>query len=89
MNGRALELAGITAATPDPPKGVFERDPRTGEPSGTLCEAAQALVERVAPKPTAEDDLRALRAALREMNRHGITSFIDASVGESDLGNPS
>jgi hypothetical protein len=84
VNGRALEIAGIGRDTPDPPKGVIERDPRTREPSGTLRETAQALLEPVLPKPTPEADLRALRTALAEMNRHGITSFIDASAGERE-----
>ena len=39
-NSRALELAGITRDTPDPPDGRVERDPRTGEPSGTLDQRA-------------------------------------------------
>jgi predicted amidohydrolase YtcJ len=84
VNTRALERAGITAGTPDPPKGVIERDPRTGVPSGTLRESAEDLVERHVPTPTAEEDVEALRAAVREMNRYGITSFIDASVGEAE-----
>jgi predicted amidohydrolase YtcJ len=83
VNSRALERAGITAETPDPPKGVIERDPETGAPTGTLRETAQDLVERLLPQPTLEDDVEALRAALREMNRFGITSFVSASVGEA------
>jgi predicted amidohydrolase YtcJ len=82
-NSRALELAGITADSVDPPKGVIERDPATGAPSGTLRETAQGLVHRLLPKPTPDEDLRALRTALREMNGYGITSFIDAAVAES------
>ncbi len=38
-SSRALELAGISARTPDPEDGVIERDARTGEPSGTLRES--------------------------------------------------
>lgn len=82
-NTKALAEAGISAQTPDPPKGVIERDPETGEPSGTLRETAQALVTNRIPTPTPAEDVEALRAALREMNRRGITSFIDASVGET------
>jgi predicted amidohydrolase YtcJ len=84
-NSKALALAGIEADTPDPPKGVIERDPGTGEPSGTLRETATALIEAKIPKPTAMENAAALKAALREMASVGVTSFIDAWVSESQL----
>jgi hypothetical protein len=84
-NSLALALAGIDARTPDPPKGVIERDPRTGEPSGTLRETANELIEALIPRPTAEEQAAALRAALREMASLGITSFVDAWVNEAQL----
>ena len=43
VNTKALELAGITAATLDPRDGRIERDP-DGSPSGTLHEGAMDLV---------------------------------------------
>ena len=82
VNSRALELAGITADTPNPPQGVIERDPATGEATGTLRETAQALVSDLLPETTPEDDVAALRAALQFMHSLGITSFVDAAVGE-------
>ncbi len=82
VNSRALALAGITADTPNPPQGVIERDPATGEATGTLRETAQALVSDLLPKTTPEEDVAALRAALQFMHSKGITSFIDAAVGE-------
>lgn len=48
VSSRALELAGITAATTDPPGGVIERLP-DGEPAGTLRETAMDLVTGVLP----------------------------------------
>jgi hypothetical protein len=48
VNSRALELAGITTATVDPPGGVIERLP-DGEPAGTLRETAMDLVTSVLP----------------------------------------
>ena len=48
-NSKALELAGVTRDTPDPPGGIIMRDPRTGEPTGTLKEAAAGLVRRLIP----------------------------------------
>lgn len=85
VNTRALELAGVTRETPNPPKGVIERDPVTGEPSGTVRETAQAPFRKLLPQPTPEQDVEALRAALRHLNALGITSFIEASAGERDL----
>jgi predicted amidohydrolase YtcJ len=82
-NSTALELAGITAETPDPPLGVIERDP-DGSPSGTLRETAQELVRAAMPKPTLEDNVVALRAGIAHLNSRGITSFIDAWVGLED-----
>ena len=42
VNSKALELAGINAKTPDPVPGVsyFQRDPKTGEPTGWVVETA-------------------------------------------------
>src|SRR6476619_2576421 len=80
VNSRALELAGLTAETPDPPDGRIERDP-TGAPSGTLHEGAVALEERLAPLPTAAEQLAGLLAAQQVMFSVGITAWQDAAVG--------
>jgi hypothetical protein len=79
-NSEALRRAGITAATADPPKGKIERDPLTREPSGALRETAMDLVAVLLPDPSFAEEVEALATAIREMNRFGITSFIDASV---------
>ena len=50
------------------------RDPRTGEPTGALKETAMSLVAKVAPQPTDEDRLAAIRAAIDEAHSLGITS---------------
>ena len=84
VNSRALKLARITAATPNPPGGIIERD-ANGEPTGVLRESARALIQSVVPPPTAEEGTAALRWALDEMISHGITAFTDAGVDESGL----
>jgi len=82
VNSRALEVAKITKATLDPKTGRIERDPVTGEPTGTLREAAVDLVARYLPTYTPEDYLIGLRRALAMANRFGITSLQDADVNE-------
>jgi predicted amidohydrolase YtcJ len=84
-NTAALKLAGITAQTPDPPDGVVVKDPKTGEPTGILKEAAQGLVSKVLPAITREDRLRAIRRASAEAARLGITSIHEAGTGEAAL----
>jgi predicted amidohydrolase YtcJ len=80
VNSRALALAGVTKGTRDPPNGRIERDPRTGEPSGTLRESAIDLVVPKLPPYSAADRLGAVRRALAEANRFGITSITDADA---------
>jgi len=82
-NSRALELAGITSDTLDPPLGVIERDPY-GEPGGTLRETAQEMIRAVMPAPTLESNIEALSRGIRHLNSLGITSYIDAWVGMED-----
>jgi len=59
VNSRALELAGITAATADPGDGRIERD-AAGEPSGALHEGAMETVSALVPKPTQAEFVQAL-----------------------------
>jgi predicted amidohydrolase YtcJ len=84
-NTRALKAAGITRRTKAPANGQIVKDPRTGEPSGALKEAAMSLMSAAAPKPSDEDRLAALRAAIDEAHRFGITSVQDAGGQPGDL----
>jgi len=84
VNSRALELAGITADTPDPPLGVIERDPVNGEPTGTLRESAMDLLRKFIPAPTAQQNVAALEAALAAMHEVGITSYINVEYTGDD-----
>ncbi|MBI4543284.1 MAG: amidohydrolase [Gemmatimonadetes bacterium] len=79
VNARALDLAGITAATPDPEGGRIVRHP-DGSPTGVLVDAAQELVRRVVPAPAREEVRAAVLAALAEANRWGLTGIHDAGV---------
>lgn len=79
VNSRALELAGITASTPDPLDGRIERVP-DGSPQGSLHEGAMRLVDRLLPANTSSDLDRALRAAQARLLSPGITAWQDAWV---------
>jgi predicted amidohydrolase YtcJ len=85
VNSKALEMAGITAATPDPPNGRVERD-GSGAPSGTLREAAQKLVEKLIPEPTLEEHLEGLRRAVALLNGFGVTAVYEANAGSGPKG---
>ena len=77
-NTRALEIAGISAATQDPPDGRIERD-ADGSPSGTLHDGAANLVP--APDPTPEELTEGLRLGQAYLHSLGITAWQDAIVG--------
>lgn len=85
VNSKALALAGITKDTPNPPNGSIVRDPKTGEPTGALKEAAQSLVDGVIPKPTREEKLEAMKRGVLEAHRYGVTSIQEAGVSAEDL----
>lgn len=81
VNSVALERAGITASTPDPPGGRIERD-AAGRPSGTLHEAAMDLVGNLIPEESAGDLRRGLLEGQRHLHSFGITGWQDAIVGQ-------
>jgi hypothetical protein len=84
-NSHALRLAGVTRETPDPPGGLIVRDPKTGEPTGVLKDAAMSYVWKVVPESTFEEKLQAARAATEHAASLGVTSVQDVSAGD-DVG---
>ena len=78
-NSRALALAGITAATPDPAGGRILRD-ADGRPSGVLVDAAMALVADRIPAPAREVRKRRIAKGLRACAEAGLTAAHDAGV---------
>ncbi|WP_230408241.1 amidohydrolase [Undibacterium baiyunense] len=78
-NSKALALAGITKATPDPAGGKIERD-ANGDASGILVDSAMDILEKVIP-PQNDTELRiALDAALKQLRSVGLTTVHDAGV---------
>ncbi|HUG03815.1 MAG TPA: amidohydrolase [Steroidobacteraceae bacterium] len=86
VNTKALEIAGITRETADPPDGRIDRDPKTGAPIGSLQEGAGSLVASKMPPTSDEQRMEGLRYAVKYLNGLGITAVQDASVNEENLG---
>src|SRR5581483_611738 len=80
VNSAALRLAGITAETEEPPRGVIDREPSSGDPSGLLYETAQELVRRVMPPPSAAEMDRCMAVVSRQLLEWGVTAIQDATV---------
>jgi predicted amidohydrolase YtcJ len=80
VNTRALELAGITSATPDPPPdGIIVRMP-DGSPQGTLRESAMGLVARHLEERTEAEVRAGLERGLARAASFGITTVHEASA---------
>lgn len=79
-NSLALEIAGVTAETPDPESGIFERD-SNGEPTGIQRETAAYYISSCTPKPSQLELEAAITWSLHEMLSYGITSFTEAALG--------
>lgn len=81
VNSAALALAGIDAATPDPPDGRIEHDEH-GEPAGTLQEGAMNLVEAVTPRLAVDEQVRGILEGQAHLHALGITAWQEAIVGD-------
>lgn len=76
-NTRALQMAGITAKSPNPIGGIIYRKPGSDEPTGLLRDSAMMLVDRVVPPPNDSEIAESVRNALAEIRANGITSVED------------
>lgn len=83
-NSKALELAGITAASVSPEGGEIIRD-SNGEPTGVLIDNAMNLVEAIIPSENAEQQQAALKLAFAHLNQRGITGVHDAGVSAETI----
>jgi predicted amidohydrolase YtcJ len=84
LNRAALRAVGYTKDTPDPPGAEIERD-KQGNPIGILIARPNAVILystlAKGPKLALEDQLNSTRHFMRELNRFGLTSIIDAGGG--------
>lgn len=83
VNSKALELLGVTAETPDPVGGKYDRDER-GIPNGVLRETAMSGLMGLAT-PTHQDTVAAIQAGGRDFLALGITSVHEAGVLARDI----
>lgn len=82
-NSRALELAGISASTPDPVDGTIVRYENSSEPTGMLFETAGLIVEKVMNElnpMTAEMWANTSERGMQILHSYGVTAFMDAGV---------
>lgn len=87
LNQAALRAVGYTRETPAPPGAEIQRD-RQGNPTGMLIARPNALILYATlargPKLAYADQLNSTRHFMRELNRLGITSAIDAGGGSQN-----
>ncbi|CAI0796466.1 amidohydrolase [Serratia liquefaciens] len=84
LNRAALKVVGYTKDTPNPPGGEIQRD-GNGNPTGMLIAKPNAMILYATlakgPKLPLEQQLNSTRQFMRELNRLGLTSAIDAGGG--------
>jgi predicted amidohydrolase YtcJ len=82
-NSFALKIAEVTKNTPQPPGGVIQKDPKTGEPNGVFEESG-GMVARHAPRYTPEQMREAIKWAVKDYAEHGVTTATLAGGGIND-----
>ncbi|WP_369522847.1 amidohydrolase [Brucella anthropi] len=80
FNSKAFELAGIDENSPVPDGGLIEQ--KNGTLTGMVAENAQGAVRKAIPKATTEEMIEAIEAAGNLLLSYGITSVMDAAVGQ-------
>ncbi|MCE9602503.1 MAG: amidohydrolase [Gemmatimonadetes bacterium] len=85
VNALALQKAGVTKATPNPGGGSIERDAQ-GNPAGVFVDNAQDLIGRAIPAQTRAQVKNAIKLAITEMHRWGLTGVHDAGASAQVLG---
>jgi predicted amidohydrolase YtcJ len=84
VNSLALEKAGITKDTSDPPHGKIQRDEQ-GVPTGVLMESAKDLVTSIIPDYTVEEYEKGLPLVIREFLENGLTSIHASMTGSKEF----
>ncbi len=79
VNSKALQLAGITRDTPNPPGGIIVRD-ADGEPTGMLLEQARRGMDRMIAPLNPAEYAKALKQQIAELSAAGLTSITNPST---------
>jgi hypothetical protein len=88
-NSRALERAGVSAETPDPPAdvlyaGSFERD-EAGAPTGLFRDRAKEMILAGVPEPTADELVEAIAGACAAYHAVGITAVAEPGLYPTEV----
>jgi len=79
-NSLALKLGGITKESSSPAGGEIVKDPKTGDPDGSLVDTAQEPIKKLLPKESDKASLEALQRVQELAHSLGITSLVDGGV---------
>lgn len=83
-NAAAMRAASVTAATADPSGGRLLRD-ANNNPTGVLVDNAQNLMSSKIPAPSAQETRSAVKDAIAELHRWGLTGMHDAGASRSQI----
>jgi len=87
VNSKAFKMAGVTKDSPDPMGGRFEKDPKTGELTGWIHEAAAQVLQptRYGRDPTLEEAMEAIRWVTTQYAASGLTCVNDGGIARPIL----
>ena len=85
LNSRALELAGITRDSANPPAGSIGRWPGSREPDGVLDGAAAAALLGALPKLSADDRQALIQQGQTLYLQNGYTTAVEGRATPEDL----
>lgn len=84
VNSKALEMAGITAATIAPAGGKIIRD-NSGNPTGVFIDKATELIEKIIPPPTDAEIEQCILLAAEECIKAGLTEVHDMGLNSQTI----
>lgn len=85
VNSKAMEIAGVTRETKDPPGGKIIRFP-DGKPTGVFVDNARDIIENNVPSPKPEEIEESILRAARECVKVGITEVYDMGIDSVEIG---
>ena len=85
-NSVALQLAGVTRSTPNPPAGVIQKDKETGVPNG-IFEENYRIISQLIPPPSRDKKMEAVRWAVQDYVEDGVTTAVIAAGNRESLSN--